>query len=83
MRYAKDPIHARMVMPVLEGHNDTPATDDLFDVMKKLDVHMATQLMKAAASLPPLMLSSLAGTASSPLVFAADRIPPRWFATQP
>jgi hypothetical protein len=27
------------------------ATDDLTDVMKKLYMHMATQLMKAAASL--------------------------------
>jgi hypothetical protein len=50
-RSAKDPTHARLVMPVLEGQNDTPATDDLDDVMRKLDMHMATQLMKAAASL--------------------------------
>jgi hypothetical protein len=50
-RSAKDPMHARLVMPVLEGHNDTPATDDLDDVMEKLDTHMDTQLMKAAASL--------------------------------
>jgi hypothetical protein len=48
---AKDPMHARLVMPVLEDQNDTPATDDLDDVMEKLDMHMATQLMKAAASL--------------------------------
>jgi hypothetical protein len=49
-RSAKDPMHARLVMPVLEGQNDTPATDGLYDVMQKLDMHMATQLMKAAAS---------------------------------
>jgi hypothetical protein len=49
-RSGKDPMHARLVMPVLEGQNDTPATDDLDDIMK-LDMHMATQLMKAAASL--------------------------------
>jgi hypothetical protein len=48
---AKDPMHARLLMPVLEGQNDTPATDDLDDVMEKLDMHMDTQLMKAAASL--------------------------------
>jgi hypothetical protein len=30
-RYAKDPMHARLVMPVLEGHNYTPATDDIYD----------------------------------------------------
>jgi hypothetical protein len=50
-RSAKDPMHARLVMPVLEGQNDTPATDDLEDVMEKIDMHMATQLMNAAASL--------------------------------
>jgi hypothetical protein len=50
-RSAKDPMHARLVMPVLEGQNDTPATDDLDDVMEKLDMHMATQQMKAAATL--------------------------------
>jgi hypothetical protein len=50
-RNAKDPMHARLVMPVLEGQNDTPATDDLNDVMEQLDTYMTTQLMKAAASL--------------------------------
>jgi hypothetical protein len=50
-RYAKDPMHARLVMPVLEDQNDTPAADVLDDVIEKLDMHMATQLMKAAASL--------------------------------
>jgi hypothetical protein len=44
-------MHARLEMPVLEGQNDTPATDDLDAVMEKLDMHMATHLMKAAASL--------------------------------
>jgi hypothetical protein len=48
---AKDPMHAKMVMLVLEGQNEIPATDDLDDVMEKLDTHMATQLMKAAATL--------------------------------
>jgi hypothetical protein len=48
---AKDPMHAKMVMPVLEGQNEIPATDDLDEVMEKLDTHMATQLMKAAESL--------------------------------
>jgi hypothetical protein len=48
-RSAKNPMHARLVMPVLEGQNDTPATDDLDDVMEKRD--MATRLMKATASL--------------------------------
>jgi hypothetical protein len=50
-RSSEDPMHARLVMPVLEGQNDTPASDDLDDVMENLDMHMATQLMKAAASL--------------------------------
>jgi hypothetical protein len=47
----KDPMHARLLMSVLDGNNDTAATDDLEDVLKKLDTYMATQLMKAAASL--------------------------------
>jgi hypothetical protein len=34
-------------MPVLEGKNDTFATDDLDEVVEKLDMHMATLLMKA------------------------------------
>jgi hypothetical protein len=50
-RSAKDPMHARLVMPVLEGQNNTPATDDLDDVMEMLDMHMTTQPMKAAAFL--------------------------------
>jgi hypothetical protein len=48
---AKDPMHARLLMPVLEGNNDTAATKDLDDVLENLDAHMATELMKAAASL--------------------------------
>jgi hypothetical protein len=48
---AKDPVHAMMVMPVLEGQNETPATDDRDELMAKLDTHMVTQLMKATASL--------------------------------
>jgi hypothetical protein len=45
---AKDPMHARLLMPVLEGNNDTAAKDDLDDVLEKLDTHIATQLVKAA-----------------------------------
>jgi hypothetical protein len=48
---AKDPVHARMLMPVLEGQDTMAATDGLDDTMAKMDTHMATQLMKAAASL--------------------------------
>jgi hypothetical protein len=50
-RSAKDPLHAKLVMPVLEGSNDVAATDDLENVLDKLDSHMAMQLMEAAASL--------------------------------
>jgi hypothetical protein len=53
-RSEKDPMHVRLVMSVLEGQNDTPNTDDLDDVMEKLDMHTATQMAKAAASLHPL-----------------------------
>jgi hypothetical protein len=47
---AKDPMHAKMVMPVLEGQNEISATDDQDEVMEKMDTHMATQLIKATAS---------------------------------
>jgi hypothetical protein len=50
-RSGKYPMHARLVMPVLEGQNVRRTTDDLNDVMEKLDMHTATELMKAAASL--------------------------------
>jgi hypothetical protein len=33
---AKDPMHARLLMPVLEGNNDTAATDDLDDSCRNL-----------------------------------------------
>jgi hypothetical protein len=48
---AKDPMYARLLIPVLEGNNDTAATKDLDDVLEILDTHMATQLMNAAVSL--------------------------------
>jgi hypothetical protein len=50
-RASKDPMHAKLIMPVLEGRNDVAAADDLDDTLEKLDSHMATQLMKAVASL--------------------------------
>jgi hypothetical protein len=50
-RFAKNPMHDRLVMPVLEVQNDTPAKDNLGTVMKKLDTHIATQPMIASASL--------------------------------
>jgi hypothetical protein len=55
-----------LVMPVLECQNDTLATDDLDDVVKKLDMHMATQLMKAAASLHATNAVKRRGTAEPP-----------------
>jgi hypothetical protein len=50
-RSAKDPMHARLVMPALEGRNDVAAADDFDDTLEKLDTHMASQLMKAVSSL--------------------------------
>jgi hypothetical protein len=49
-RYAKDSMHARVVMQVLEVQNDPPATDDLDDAIENFDIHMVTQLIKATAS---------------------------------
>jgi hypothetical protein len=50
-RSAKDPMHARLIIPALEGRNDVSAADDLDDTLEKLDMHMESQLMKAVASL--------------------------------
>jgi hypothetical protein len=50
-RAAKDPVHAKLVMPALESRNEISATDDLDEAIEKLDGHMATQLMKAVATL--------------------------------
>jgi hypothetical protein len=47
----KDSMHAWLVMPVLKVQNDSAARDDLDDVMKNFDMHMASQLMKTPASL--------------------------------
>jgi hypothetical protein len=49
-RSKKDPMHARLIMPALEGRNDVSAADDLDDTLEKLDTHMASQLMKAVVS---------------------------------
>jgi hypothetical protein len=48
---AKDPAHARLLMPVLEGQDTMAATDGVEETMARMDTHFATQLMKAAASL--------------------------------
>jgi hypothetical protein len=38
-------------MPVLENQGLVAATDDIYDTVERLDNHLATQLMKAAATL--------------------------------
>ena len=48
---ARDPVHARLVMPSLERRQDIPAADDLVEPLSKLETHMNTQLMKAVATL--------------------------------
>ena len=48
---ARDPVHAKLVMPTLERRYEVPAADDLQDSMAKLETHMSTQLMKAVATL--------------------------------
>jgi hypothetical protein len=50
-RSAKDPMHERLIMPALEGRSDIAAADDLDEALSQLDSHMASQLMKAVASL--------------------------------
>lgn len=48
---AKDPVRAKLILPALEQRNDVAAADDLTESLEKLDSHMATQLMKAVATL--------------------------------
>jgi hypothetical protein len=48
---AKDPAHARLLVPALEGQDTLAATDNIDEKMAQMDAHFATQLMKAAASL--------------------------------
>lgn len=48
---ARDPVHAKLIMPSLERRNDVAAADDLQESMNKLDTHLNTQLMKAVATL--------------------------------
>jgi hypothetical protein len=74
---AKDLIHAKMVMPVLEGQNDIPATDDLEEVMEKLDTHVATQLMKAVAPLHATNAVKRSGDGGAPSRNTEDRMPPQ------
>lgn len=50
-----------MVLDRLEQRNDHPATDDLFELLKKLDTHMNTQLMKAIATLSASNATKRAG----------------------
>ena len=48
---SKDPVYAKMVMPILEGRNDMAASEDLDEPLETLASHMSTQLMKAVATL--------------------------------
>lgn len=41
---AKDPVHAKMVLPNLQRRNDVAASDDLVEALEKLDSHMSSQL---------------------------------------
>lgn len=48
---ASDTLHAKLIMPTLEERGEVPAADGLNASLEKLDSHMATQLMKALATL--------------------------------
>jgi hypothetical protein len=50
-RSAEDRTHAKLITPFLEGRNNVAAADNLYDSHEKLDTHMASQLMRAVASL--------------------------------
>jgi len=57
----RDPVHAKLVLPTLEQRNTVAASDDLVEPMDKLDALMATQLMKAVASLSASNATKRAG----------------------
>lgn len=48
---AEDPTYAKMVLPTLEKRGEVVAADDLERPLADLDSHMATQLMKAVATM--------------------------------
>lgn len=48
---AKDPVHAELVILSRQQRNEVAASDNLTEPLEKLDSHMSTQLMKAAATL--------------------------------
>lgn len=58
---AKDPTHAKLVLPTLEKKNDMPAADDLVEPMERLETWNATQLMKAVATLSASNATKRAG----------------------
>lgn len=58
---ARDPVHAKLVMPTLEQRGEVPAADDLDESLEKLDNLMATQLMKAVATLSASNATKRAG----------------------
>jgi hypothetical protein len=77
---AKDPMHARLLIPVLESNNDTAATEDVDNVLEKLYTHMATRLMKAAASLHATNAVKRSGDGG--LSISTAVLTPRWLAIQ-
>lgn len=58
---ARDPLHAKLVMPTLEQRGEVTAADDLDASLEKLESHMATQLMKAVATLSASNATKRAG----------------------
>lgn len=46
-----DPVYAKMVLPVFEKRGEVVAADELENPMGEMESHMATQLMKAVATL--------------------------------
>lgn len=48
---AKDPMHAKLVLPSLERRGETAMADDLDDVLATLESHLSSQMFKAVATL--------------------------------
>ena len=62
---SRDPTYAKLVMPSLEQRNDVAAAEELSEPLKTLDGHIATQLMKAVATLSASNATKRAGRGSA------------------
>lgn len=58
---AEDPSYTKMILPGLERRGVVAAADDLEEPLETLESHMATQMMKAVATLSASNATKRAG----------------------